>query len=127
MPVRIFTSYHPVQARLIESRLKEAGVNFKMQLGGSGVGVIQTGGPFEFWVEDETTARDPEVKAVLKSALSSGPLTPEEEDAVEAMEFKDEPTEYGYAAYLVFFILGIGGVFLLMKVLLWLIDLFRTG
>ena len=126
-PVRIHTSYHPIQARLIESRLKEAGIPFKMQLGSTGTPALQPGGPFEFWVEDEATANDPDLKAILQSVTRSGPFSQEEEDDIAEMELKDEPNEVGYATYLVVFVLGIAALWLVVQFLVWVLETMRGG
>lgn len=125
--VRVHTSFNPVQARLIESRFQEAGLPVKMQLGGSGVGVIQPGGPFEFWAESEDAAKDPAIKEIIRSVTRSDGFTDEEADEIEHMELKDEATEVGYATYLLAFIVGIVAIYGFVMLLVWLVGVFRSA
>jgi hypothetical protein len=84
---RLHTTSSLVDARLIESKLREAGLPVSVRIGGTGVSWFQPAGPFEVWITDETLLQTPDAQAALKAALGANPFTPEVEEEIAAMPF----------------------------------------
>lgn len=114
---RLHTTSSLVDARLIESRLREAGLPVSVRIGGTGVSWLQPAGPFEVWIADESLLQTPEAQAALRAAFGANPFTPEVEDEIASMPFHDEPSEFGLGLVLILFVIGLA---LLIAAYIWL-------
>ncbi len=113
----MFYGLNLVQARLVESRLKELGLPVSMKYGQTGISWLQPGGPFEVWIEDASLLQSPEIRQAVDEALASNPIGPEEEERIAQMPLDDKPVEFLYFVPIVVVVVIVALLALALRVL----------